>query len=289
MSSSMRRALVLGAGGHAAIAWETGVIAGLADRGIDVRKADLLIGTSAGSTVAAQITSSLVLEDLFQRQVDPRLQTDEVAPQLSLKQWREEILLAKAGAGGAIGFLRRVGSIAVSATTVSVLERRRTIAARLPEHAWPGQQLEVIAVDADTGDRRVFDKTTGVPLVDAVAASGAVAGIFPPVIIGGRRYIDGGFYSIDNADLAVGCDRILIVTLRSRVPPMCAFPLDGALQTLRESGAHIEVVHPDEASEEAFNSVGGNILDPAVREPAARAGREQGRCIASRQVLPLWQ
>ena len=148
------------------------------------------------------------------------------------------------------------------------------IAARLPEHQWPVRQLQVIAVDADAGHRRVFDRTMGVPLIDAVAASSAVAGIFPPVIIDGRPYIDGGFYSIDNADLAVGCDRVLVVTLRSRVPPMCAFPLDGALQTLRESGAHVEIVHPDEASEEVFNSVGGNILDPAVREPAARTGRE---------------
>jgi hypothetical protein len=61
-----RRALVLGAGGPAASAWETGVIAGLAEAGVDVRKADLIIGTSAGSRVAARITSGLTLEELFQ-------------------------------------------------------------------------------------------------------------------------------------------------------------------------------------------------------------------------------
>src|SRR5690242_8794400 len=51
------RALVLGGGGAAGNAWEIGVIAGLADAGLDVTEADLIIGTSAGSTAAAQITS----------------------------------------------------------------------------------------------------------------------------------------------------------------------------------------------------------------------------------------
>src|SRR5450755_1663271 len=52
------RALVLGGGGSAGNAWEIGVIAGLFDAGLDVTKADLIIGTSAGSTAAAQISSA---------------------------------------------------------------------------------------------------------------------------------------------------------------------------------------------------------------------------------------
>src|ERR1700678_2418082 len=56
-SDAGERALVFGGGGSAGNAWEIGVIAGLFDAGLDVTKADLIIGTSAGSTAAAQISS----------------------------------------------------------------------------------------------------------------------------------------------------------------------------------------------------------------------------------------
>src|SRR3974377_21735 len=92
--------------------------------------------------------------------------------------------------------------------------------------------------------------------------------------------MDGGMYSIDNADLAEGCEHVLILTLPARVPPLCIATLDAAVNALRRSGARVDVVHPDEASQAAFASVGGNLLDPSVREAAARAGREQGQRVA---------
>jgi NTE family protein len=116
--------------------------------------------------------------------------------------------------------------------------------------------------------------------VDAVAASCAIPGIWPPVSINGHHYMDGGTYSTDNADVAVGCDRVLIVALRSSVPPLAVMPLDSALESLRRGGARVEVVHPDQATEAAFASVGGDLLDPSVREQATRAGRQQGRSYA---------
>jgi NTE family protein len=284
-----RRALVLGAGGHAAIAWEIGVITGMADAGIDVRDADLFVGTSAGSVVAAQITSGFALEELFQRQVDPSLQINEPAPPVDFTRWRANLMRAKEGAGSATEFLRRVGSLTPVAPMESQFERRNMIASRLPVRTWPEQRLLIVAVDADSGERCVFERTNDIQFIDAVAASGAVAGIWPAVPVEGRRYIDGGFYSIDNADLAVGSDRVLILTLPARVPPLCVASLDAALETLQGHGAWVEVVHPDEASQAAFASVGGNVLDPAVREQAARAGREQGRTVAPLRVAALWQ
>jgi len=82
-----------------------------------------------------------------------------------------------------------------------------------------------------------------------------------------------------DADLAAGCDSVLVLTLPARVPPICVESLDGALETLRRSSANVEVVFPDESSAAAFASVGSNLLDPSVREKAARAGREQGRTV----------
>jgi NTE family protein len=276
-----RRAVVLGAGGHAAIAWELGVIAGLADGGVDVRNADLFIGTSAGAIVGAQITSVVPLEALFQQQADPGRQTAETAPSIDFVRWRTELTRAQKEAADRADFLRRIGALAVGATTVSEVERRRVIASRLPADDWPEKRLRIAAVDAQSGERCVFDRTSGVSLVDAVAASAAVAGIWPAATIAGRRYIDGGFYSIDNADLAVGFERVLILTLRARVPSRGVVSLDQALDRLRANGACVDVVHPDDEAEAAFASVHGNLLDPAVRAPAAHSGREQGRRIAS--------
>jgi NTE family protein len=273
----MRRALVLGAGGNAAIAWEIGVIVGMAEAGIHVRDADVFVGTSAGSVVAAQLTSGLSLEELFQRQVDPALQVNEPAPTVDFKRWRADLVRAKESAGSTVEFLRRVGSLDLAETAVSHIERRKVIASRLSGHTWPKERLLITAVDADSGERRVFERHCGVELIDAVAASCAVAGIWPAVPIGGRRYIDGGFYSIDNADLALGCDRVLILSFAARVPPLCVASLDAAVEILHRAGARVEVMHPDKASEAAFASVGGNLLDPSVRAKAAHAGREQGR------------
>jgi NTE family protein len=101
--------------------------------------------------------------------------------------------------------------------------------------------------------------------------------------------MDGGVYSTDNADLAVGIERVLVLVLRPRQPRLALVALDDALEKLRREGSQVEVVHPDEASEAAFASVGGNLLDPSVREKAARAGREQGRSVAALCVASLWQ
>jgi NTE family protein len=197
-----RRALVLSAGGPAASAWETGVIAGMAKAGIDVRNADLFIGTSAGSCVAAQITSGLTLEELFQQQIDPRLQAKGPEVKVDFRKLKEEYARARHGDGGNIEILKRMGALAMTASTVSESDRRKAIASQLPEHTWPGQALLAVAVDAESGERRAFDRASGVPLIDAVAASCAAPGMSPAITIDGHRYMDGGCYSIDNADLA---------------------------------------------------------------------------------------
>jgi NTE family protein len=272
-----QRGLVLGAGGHAAIAWELGVITGMAEAGVDVRDADLIVGTSAGARVGAQIRSDLALQELFERQVDPRLQTVESAPRVDFVRWRADFVRAKEGAGDAAAVLKRYGALALETPADSQEMRRSMIAAALPCCTWPGRPLLIVAVDVESGERRVFDRSSGIDLIDAVAASGAVPGIWPPVAFQGRRYMDGGVYSIDNADLAAGCDRVLVLTLPARVPPICIVALEAAVERLRSGGAHVEVVHPDEASQAAFASVAGNLLDPSVCAPAARAGREQGR------------
>ena len=255
------------------------MITGMADVGVCVRDASLIVGTSAGARVGVQIRSHLTLEELFQRQVDPHLQTQEPALRVDFTQWRADFVRAKEGSGDAVTVLRRFGALALQARVGSQDTRRNMIRAALPMQTWPERRLLIVAVDVESGERRTFDHSSGVDLVDAVAASSAVPGIWPPVALCGRKYMDGGLYSIDNADLAVGCEHVLILTLPARVPPLCVATLDAAVDTLRRSGARVDVVHPDEASQAAFASAGGNLLDPSVREAAACAGREQGRMI----------
>ncbi len=277
------RALVLGGGGVAGIAWEIGVLTGLADRGVDVTGADLVVGTSAGSTVAAQVTSDLTLEDLFARQVDPARSPAELGAPSSLAGLEQFFAEAVAATSSALELRVAVGAMALTTDTVPEEERLTIIAGRLPNHTWPERPVRIVAVDALTGAERVFDEGGAVPLVDAVAASSAVPGVWPPVTIDGRRYIDGGFRSVLNADLAEGYDSVLILAPIDELLPLSP-DVSAGVDRLR-TRSRVQVVRPDEASVAAF---GPDLLDPAIRGPVARAGRDQGRAAAS-SVQSLWE
>ncbi len=286
--SRPRRALVLGAGGYAAMAWEVGFLTGMADAGSDPRDADVFVGTSAGAIVAAQITSGGSLDGLFRRQLAPPREMEPSTPEVDFNRWREDLGRAKSGGGTPTEILRRIGSLALAVPPGTPSDRAE-VAALLPSHVWPEQRLLAVAVDVRTGERYVFDRTSGIDFVDAVTASGAVAGISPPMTFNGHGYMDGAFYSLANADLALGCDCVLILSLPARVPPLSVTSLETAVEKLRASHARVEVVHPDEATQAAFLSVGGNLLDPSVSEPAARAGREQGRRVVNERLSLFWQ
>jgi NTE family protein len=268
-------ALVLGGGGVAGIAWTTGLLAGLADASQDVTGADLIVGTSAGAAVAAQLGSGLSLDALFARQAEPALQARELAAELDLQKLAAEFSELMSGVTSAQDAQRRIGAYALAADTVPEAERRAVIESRLPSPDWPSRQMLLVAVDAETGGMRVFDRESRVSLVDAVTASCAVPGVWPPVTIGGRRYIDGGVRSGENADLAAGCGRIVVISplgYDSALPsPM---PLRRVVAELAADGSAVTVIVPDESSAAAM---GLNPLDPATRTPAAHAGRAQGR------------
>ncbi|GHE85494.1 patatin [Streptomyces spiralis] len=281
----MSEALVLGGGGVGGIAWITGLLAGLADAGQDVTGAGLIVGTSAGSAVAAQLGSGLTLEELYARQVDPALQATEIMAEMDLDRFAADLGAALGEATGAEDLRRRVGEFALRAATVPEPERRAVIESRLPSHAWPARELKIVAVDADSGLPRVFDKESGVGLVDAVAASCAVPGVWPPVTIQGRRYVDGGVRSIANADYAVGASRVLVIVPMGAAEPFPSEkPLEQAVEELGAQGAEVALVEPDEASRAA---VGDNALDPATRRPAAEAGRRQGRGLTIEWIRAL--
>lgn len=273
-----KRALILAGGGIAGIAWETGILRGIADESPATARAlldsDVLVGTSAGSTVAAQISNAAPLEQLYERQAAET--SHELDPGVDIETITGLFLTAMSQPGATVREkLQRIGAVAVSTPTVAEPVRRRVIEHRLPGHNWPDRDLRISAIDVATGELVVFDSSSGVALVDAVAASCAVPGTWPPVTIGDRRCMDGGVGSSVNTAVASDCGTAVVLVPSGEFAPS---PFgDGTAAEIAAFGARTFAVYADEASLSAF---GPNPLDPRCRIPSALAGRAQGRRVA---------
>lgn len=292
------RALVLGGAGSTGHAWEIGVIAGLFDAGLDVTRADLTIGTSAGSTVAVQITSGIPPAELLAailaapRPPSGPLGSDRgrapLTPAATYMAWSNEII---ASAADAPDMRRRMGAAALDVDAASdgsgYVRWRDIVAARLPSHDWPQQLVRITAVDAYTGEPIVFDRHSGIDLTDAVAASTS-NGFGGPYRIGDNRYINGGYRRNENADLAAGYARVLVLSPfsgRSRHPLEWGMHLAAQVDELRAGGSSVETIFPEGDAEHMF---GPNAMDLSLRPPAARAGYDQGKTLAD-QLGEFWR
>ncbi|WP_375390075.1 patatin-like phospholipase family protein [uncultured Amnibacterium sp.] len=291
---SSSRALVLGGGGAVGNAWLIGVLAGLADGGLDVTNADLVIGTSAGATAAVQVTNeplpelyATVLESVPPQRPDrPAGSRGPVGSQADHLERTQRIIDS---ASDAADMRRRMGAafheLDAASGGAGTDRWRSTVAARMAGSRWPAQRLLLTAVDAHTGEGVAFDRDSGVDLVDAVAASTSGGSAYR---IGDRQYIDGGYRRNENADLAAGSERVLILSPfagRTRHPLEWGMQLAAQVDELRAAGSRVETVFPDEAALEAF---GDTMLDLARRAPAARAGFEQGRSRAE-VLIGFWR
>jgi len=303
-------ALVLGAGGSAGQAWRVGVIAGLAEAGLDLTEAaDLVIGTSSGSTTAAWVRSGIPPAELLasvlspppqppvQPAVQPAGQNRQPPPSLPMATVFERMRAIGAAATSAADLQRAMGAFGLESDAVLepvAGQRRAMVAARLPRHEWPDRPMIVVAVNAHTGELATFDRDSGVELVDAMTAAIALPGGSPTHNINGTRYINGGVRSADNADLASGYPNVLVLTpFSERSGPLPEGQFEGLrrfpgadlasqVEGLRQQGSHVEVITPDADSRAAM---GTNQMDPATRAPSARAGFAQGKQEATRVTL----
>jgi NTE family protein len=227
----------------------------------------------------------LSLQDLFDRQVEPAQQTRELTPNARLFKLLDRARSKANRLRDRAEHTRHIGRWALVAPTVTEEERRSVIVERLPSHAWPNNRLLIVAVDTETGEIKIFDRLSGTELVDAVSASCAVPGIWPPVTINGRRYMDGGARSSDNADLALGYARTVILSpMGTARTDITGDSLEQHMEILECAGGKTYVIEPDEASK---NAIGLNPLAPETRMPAANAGRSQGHTIAE-DVARFW-
>lgn len=283
------RALVLGGGGSTGNAWLIGVIAGLFDAGLDVTGADLTVGTSAGSTAAAQIAGAAAPELFAATRTAPPVRPGG-NPGMPVVDQLEKVKGIIAAAADVADMRRRLGAAALDLEAASdgswQALWRATVGSRLPNRNWPERLVLITAVDAVSGEPVVFDRHSGVDLVDAVAASCA-SGL--PYRIGNSRYLDGGYRTnAENADLAAGYERVLVLSPfggRTLQPLEWGTDLAAQVGELRATGSRVETIFPCGDADRLF---GANAMELSLRPAAAQAGYDQGRTLAG-DLAEFWR
>lgn len=294
-------ALVLGGGGAAGNAWMIGIVAGLAEAGVDLTEtADLVIGTSAGANAAAQVLSGIPPAELLAATLapppaQPAVQSRPASPPRPMEAVFERMRTISAAATTRAELQRAMAAYGLESDASfgpEVAEQRRALVARrLPSLDWPDRPMLIVAVNAETGELATFDRDSGVALVDAAAAAISLPGAGPTHRINGTRYISGGVRSVDNADLASGYRNVIVLSpFSGRTGPLPPGQFEGLrrppgadlaseVAVLRQAGSRVEVITPDPNSRTAM---GTNQMDLATRIPSARAGYEQGKREATR-------
>jgi NTE family protein len=294
----MTRALVLGGGGPVGIAWESGLVAGLAQGGVDLGQADFTLGTSAGSFVGARLAlgadaktfADAIIADRIPGETRTSAGGGGAPPDLSpLMRLMGE---AQGGIRNPAEVRQEIGAFALAAPTMgeeAFIESFGKSFASLPVDAWPERGFACTAVDAETGAFQLWTEASGVGVVRAVASSCSVPGVYPPVTLNGRRYIDGGMRSSTNADMAAGHELVLVVAVRlgaagGALGERIAARFNEEVESLKDGGATVVTISPDE---EALAAFGLNLMDFRRRPDAARAGLAQGLAYAA-DVKPYW-
>lgn len=284
------RALVLSGGGPLAVAWEAGLIAGLTDGGAPVSVADFILGTSAGGIVGAQLAAgcppaAIADQILAEAGGTPPPGATPFAAE-AVARLPDLFALSRSRPDDPAVARAQVGAYALAAACGTEADSIARFGALIGLDAWPARPFGCVVVDALDGSAHIMTRTCGASPAHAVAASCCLPGLVPPITIGGRRYIDGGFASTANADLLSGYEKLLVVAFRPPGAAGDAMEARYAAQAdkVRDGGADLLVLLPDAASQSA---IGVQTMDVRRRPDVARAGMAQGRAEAER-VAAFW-
>ncbi len=295
MGAVPRVGLVLGSGGLAGTAFHAGVLTALAEAGWDARRADVVVGTSAGSTSAALLRAGFPPEDYVARVAGAPMSAEGERLLAGMPQLVTPPAVPRSGGRGpaaahlALHAVRRPGRVRVGAVAAGLLPAGSRPTAdlvgglgRLHGDGWPAEPLWICAVRLSDGRRTVFgrDADATVTVGEAVAASCAIPAYFAPVPIGGARYVDGGVHSLCNVDLlaGLGLDLVLVSAPMSTARWWSARPdvgvraavraqLGAEVRAVRRSGTPVVVLHP---TREDLAVMGHRGMDASRRPAIAR-------------------
>jgi NTE family protein len=279
------RALVLGGGGPVGVAWEAGLLAGLAAGDVDLFRADYIQGTSAGSIVGSAIAAKVDFDQLvaFQRAA-PAASSGRPSAPPDLSKLIAFMMRFPPTGEPSIDLRRELGRFSLESATPTEDQFIAMLSGGLPPGDWPAAYA-CTAVDTESGDFRVWRKTDGVPLARAIASSCAVPGIYPAVTIQGRRWMDGGMRSSISIDQAAGYKRVLAVAVIPKIARSYLMPrFEAEAAPVRAAGGEVVLIGPDDASADAF---GPNLMDSSRRPTVVEAALAQGRAEAAR-IKAFW-
>ncbi|MCJ1787611.1 patatin-like phospholipase family protein [Staphylococcus warneri] len=269
-------ALALSGGGHYGIAFHIGYLKGLFDKGIDLRTVDYIIGTSAGSQVSTTISSMIDWDTIWQEQIIEKVNettpiSDKEMGELfqAFDQLAKESKSTKAWVDG-------MGEISKNTQpNVSLDARRDMIRNRLGSVPleW-NDKLNIVATELETSERKVFNAQSGVALIDALAASSALQGVWQPIPINGYHYYDGGSYSMENPDVVD--DAVKVIVLTTNLPIETPYALDQLVEQMKADGKDVYVVKPSDEVVSILQAYQYNTVNADMREEIAQAAVKQG-------------
>ncbi|AGZ26048.1 MULTISPECIES: patatin-like phospholipase family protein [Staphylococcus] len=277
------RALVLGGGGITGIAWESGVLAALIENGMKISQIDKIFGTSAGAFVGAVLSNNQDMKSYYHylnENKDPNEQTK--LKKEVYEMWRQAYIQ---GGNNQESIGRLLGEMIDQVQPViSMKERKKAIAKRLNDSKWTSQ-LVITAINARTGQLETINQQIGMDLIDSVAASEAVPGLWPHVTMNGKDYIDGGMVSSTNACLAKDFKQILIIAPLTQKIGKLPNVFDDEITLSNTSDVY--TITPDEFSK---SIIGDNIYDASVIIEVGNAGYEQGKRLVKEieALMPEW-
>ena len=267
---SLEHAIVLGGGGSLAIGWELGYLLTLSNQGIDVRHADLMIGTSGGAQAATGLTSDKSFDVIYDEQIAPK--SNETPPVKDMSGIFERYAQIQEHSKSPKEWIENYSVYALEDHKFNESVHITRLEHRLKGIEWPSN-LMITAINARKAERVALTSDSQVNLHRAMASSGSLPGVWPATTIEGDKHFDGGCHSMENADLAKGAKKVLI--LATNLPISTPYKLEDAIKELEESGAKVKLITPSKAVFDKLNELGGNTVDPSIRPDIFKAGEAQ--------------
>lgn len=269
-------ALALSGGGHYGIAFHIGYLKGLFDKGLDLRTVDYIIGTSAGSQVSTTVSSMIDWDTIWQEQIIEKVnETTPISDKEMGELFQEFDQLAKESKSTK-DWVDGMGKISKNTQPhVSLDIRRDMIRNRLGSVPleW-NDKLNIVATELETSERKVFNAQSDVALIDALAASSALQGVWQPIPINGYHYYDGGSYSMENPDVVDDADKVIVLT--TNLPIETPYALDQLVEQMKADGKDVYVVKPSDEVVSILQAYQYNTVNADMREEIAQAAIKQG-------------